>query len=292
MRAALVLVSVYVIAGCQSVGPQASRAETVAKLPSSDYVALPRLAEDLHLGYHGVGDGFIELSAPPDNVMLVADSRRALVNGRTVSMEQPCLRRGEQYVLSTADARRVSVTLASMRSSRVEPEPLPDPLVTPHRAPLLPAHLRPAAAPRPWRYIVIHHMAAAEGSAAAIHRIHLRRGYDGLGYHFVIGNGTQTADGLVQVGYRWTRQIHGAHARVREGDDNRWNRFGIGICLVGDFRHTEPSDAQIDSLVALVQRLQAAYGIRSEDVVPHDSIKATLCPGPQFPWEEFHSFLR
>ena len=290
MRAAFALLVLFGIAGSQSVGPQ-PREETEAELPASHYVALPRLAEDLDLGYHG-GEGFIELSTPPDNVMLVADSRRALVNGRTVSMREPCLLRGDEYVVTTSDAALVRTALQRMRSTRVEPEPLPNPHVEAPPSASLPVHLRPAAPARPWRYIVIHHMAAQVGSAAAIHREHLRRGFDGLGYHFVIGNGTQTADGLIQVGYRWEKQIHGAHARAEKNDDNRWNRFGIGICLVGDFRHNAPSPSQMDSLVTLVRRLREAYDIGAHDVVPHDRVKNTLCPGPEFPWADFQSRIR
>ena len=130
-------------------------------------------------------------------------------------------------------------------------------------------------------------MAAPTGSAAVIHRLHLKRGMDGLGYHFVIGNGTITPDGQVEVGYRWKNQTHGAHARVRAGDDNRWNEYGIGICLVGDFRYAQPSPRQMENLVRLVRALRATYGVRVSNIVPHAKVKPTICPGPKFPWDEF-----
>ncbi len=139
---------------------------------------------------------------------------------------------------------------------------------------------------------MIHHQAAAQGSASVIHRAHRRRGMDGLGYHFVIGNGSETGDGQIEVGYRWRRQVHGAHARVTPGDDNRWNNYGIGICLVGDFRYTAPTQQQMNSLVKVVRHLQRRYGISPSRVVPHDFIKPTICPGPRFPWAEFHALLR
>ena len=111
---------------------------------------------------------------------------------------------------------------------------------------------------------------------------------DGLGYHFVIGNGTFTGDGEIEVGYRWRKQIHGAHARVRAGDDNRWNNYGIGICLVGDFRYTAPSERQMAALVRLVRQLRRTFNIPCTRIVPHDFVKPTICPGPKFPWAEFH----
>jgi len=83
---------------------------------------------------------------------------------------------------------------------------------------------------RNWRHIVIHHSATATGSAASFDREHRERGWEGLGYHFVIGNGTGTGDGQVEVGYRWRNQQRGAHAGNLE-----YNEYGIGICLVGDF---------------------------------------------------------
>ena len=40
-----------------------------------------------------------------------------------------------------------------------------------------------------WKGIVIHHSASAYGDAAHEHKYHLSRGWDGLGYQFVINNG-------------------------------------------------------------------------------------------------------
>ncbi len=53
-----------------------------------------------------------------------------------------------------------------------------------------------------WRYIVIHHSATNNGSAKIFDRYHREeKGLaDGLAYHFVIGNGTASKDGLVETG--------------------------------------------------------------------------------------------
>ncbi|MFQ5589758.1 MAG: peptidoglycan-binding protein, partial [Phycisphaerae bacterium] len=51
-----------------------------------------------------------------------------------------------------------------------------------------------------WTTIVIHHSATETGGASLFDRFHRKRGWDGLGYHFVIGNGTDTPDGLIEVG--------------------------------------------------------------------------------------------
>ena len=89
----------------------------------------------------------------------------------------------------------------------------------------LPSEWRPntAAMIRDWQWIVVHHAAQSSGDAASIGRVHRDvNKWDGLGYHFVIGNGTQSGDGEIEVGFRWREQREGAHARVRAGDDNRW----------------------------------------------------------------------
>src|SRR5690349_17176054 len=44
----------------------------------------------------------------------------------------------------------------------------------------------PPVAPRAWKWIVIHHSASPSGSAAVFDREHRERGFDELGYDFVI----------------------------------------------------------------------------------------------------------
>ena len=295
MRTVLAVATIALfMTGCQTAAraKSAPPEERHAMLPHSGFVTLPHLADDLALYYRGDRGSFIELSNTPDSVLFTVDRREVLVNGREVQLGYPCMRRGDEFVVATRDADEVRRTLGEMRLAyaRSRPDPLPVVVAPPPRAADdLSREWLPQAAPRAWRYIVIHHMAAPTGSAAVIHRLHLKRGMDGLGYHFVIGNGTITPDGGVEVGYRWRRQTHGAHARVRAGDDNRWNEYGIGICLVGDFRYTAPSPQQMESLVRLVRGLRSTYGIRVQDIVPHAKVKPTICPGPRFPWGEFIS---
>lgn len=290
MRGGLALVLlVFVPCACVSRRPHVTP-ETEAALPSRAFVSLGSLADELNLYYRGEQSGYIELSDPPDNIVLVEGGRRALVNGQSVPLEAPCQLRGSEYVMASADAAKVSRTLEAIRSRReaARPAPRPEPRVA-RSTPYLRAEWRPPVKARPWTHIVIHHSAAERGDAAFIHLIHKHKGADGLGYHFVIGNGTLSGDGAVEVGYRWRKQIHGAHTRVRQGDDNRWNLYGIGICLVGDFRAHAPSRKQMDALVALVRELQATYDIPASRVVPHRAVKPTICPGPRFPWEELQA---
>ena len=143
---------------------------------------------------------------------------------------------------------------------------------------------KPLGEERPWRYIVIHHSATATGSATEFDRMHKAKGWDELGYHFVIGNGTGTGDGEVEVGSRWPKQKHGAHTKVTGHPE--YNDVGIGICLVGNFDVTHPSEAQMQSLARLIRFLQDRYGIPRSHIYRHGQLKATDCPGRNFDYAD------
>ncbi len=133
---------------------------------------------------------------------------------------------------------------------------------------------------RAWRWIVIHHSATPTGSAGKFDRDHKSKGWDELGYHFVIGNGTLSRDGQIEVGPRWPKQKWGAHAK---SSDNRYNEFGIGICMVGNFDVVRPSAKQQQSLARLTAYLMKTYNIPADRVLGHSETgRATDCPGKLF----------
>lgn len=136
--------------------------------------------------------------------------------------------------------------------------------------------LIPRVAPRPWKYIVVHHSDTPDGCAARFDRAHRAKGWNMLGYDFVIGNGTESGDGLIEVGPRWPIQITGAHTGT---PDHKFNDYGIGICLVGNFEVTRPTARQMDSLARLVAYLQKTYNIPSKNILGHRDCKPTRCPG-------------
>jgi len=140
---------------------------------------------------------------------------------------------------------------------------------------------------RPWRYIVIHHSATQRGSAALFDKWHRAKGWDELGYHFVIDNGDGGPDGGIEVGRRWRTQKWGAHCGGTP--NNEYNNYGIGICLVGDFSRRGASRRQLAALKRLVTYLAATYNIPADRVVGHcDAPNAsTACPGPRL-----HDYVR
>jgi hypothetical protein len=143
-------------------------------------------------------------------------------------------------------------------------------------APTGPAAWTPKVPPRSWRWIVIHHSATPSGSMAFFDKEHKAKGWDGIGYHFVIGNGTNSGDGQIEVTARWPQQKWGAHAKT---SDNRYNEYGIGICLVGNFDVERPTPAQAKSLTRLVAHLMQTYRVSPQNVVGHRDTKPTECPG-------------
>jgi hypothetical protein len=111
-------------------------------------------------------------------------------------------------------------------------------------APPAPAPGNPA-----FRSIVLHHSATHAGSAAAFDRNHRAR-LGGLAYHFIIGNGSGSADGEVETGYRWRDQLPGPHTKNLDV-----NNASIAICIVGDLQAAPPSRKQLAALLGLLGRL-------------------------------------
>ena len=121
--------------------------------------------------------------------------------------------------------------------------------------------------------IVVHHSATETGNAAFFRVLHrLVNGWNDIGYHFVIGNGSLSGDGEIEKGRALPFQ--GAHARGA-------NKDSIGICLVGNFNRTEPSSAQMEALVKVIRKLMADYSISSDSITLHRLVSgsSTECPG-------------
>lgn len=228
-----------------------------------------------------------------------------LIDGRSVAMGEAARRDGSSV---TIPASGVDAIRRAMAASRVAP-PVIQPLT-----PIGPVAVRfpgakaipsvakgaatagdpawlplPGAETRPWKWIVVHHSDDVSGCCSKYDACHRAKGWDECGYHFVIGNGSMTGDGQVEVTTRWPVQKHGAHAKT---PDNRFNDFGVGIVLVGDFeKGPGPSAAQYASLLRLTRWLMARYDISSDRVMRHGDAKSTACPGRNFPWSRYQRDL-
>ena len=142
--------------------------------------------------------------------------------------------------------------------------------------------------PRRWQYIITHHSAIDNGNAEAYHNYHLNEiGMEnGLAYHFVIGNGIDSGDGQVETGNRWKAQLDGGHVHTE-----KYNKIGIGICLVGNLEKHKPTRKQIEALHELIAFLRGAIKTDAIRYAVHreiDGIQHTVCPGKYFPIKDYH----
>lgn len=128
-----------------------------------------------------------------------------------------------------------------------------------------------------YRYLVIHHAAGPDNQTPdQIAAYHVNsRGWGGIGYHFVI-----TQDGKVfYVGDLTTARAHILNL----------NHLGIGICLTGSFIDgREPPQSQLNSTHELCAQILFRTPELSgtdgwEDVVGHQNLGSTRCPGDTWP---------
>lgn len=112
--------------------------------------------------------------------------------------------------------------------------------------------------------IIIHCSDSKWGDKNTIDKWHTQRGWNEIGYHFVINNGLikpsfylEALNGSIEIG----RDINkgGAHTIG-------YNNNSIGICLIGKNKFMKE---QIFSLVELVVDLMGKYNISLENVLGH-----------------------
>lgn len=148
---------------------------------------------------------------------------------------------------------------------------------------------------RRWQFLVVHNSGTRQGNARIFdyYHKHVRKMQNGLAYHFVIGNGTSSGDGEIEVGSRWLRQINGGHVH-----SDYLNNIALGICLVGDFNRDQPTRRQLAACEELINYLRRRCGkaVNGRDMVvkPHRDINPprwpTDCPGDDFPYGWFRRF--
>jgi hypothetical protein len=83
--------------------------------------------------------------------------------------------------------------------------------------------------------------------------------------HFIVSDGQQA----IATTELWKRQIDGYHT-FAPGND--WNADSIGVCFVGDLNNATLDTQQFNNLMALMQRLQYDFKVRSERVYLHSEL--------------------
>lgn len=85
---------------------------------------------------------------------------------------------------------------------------------------------------------------------------------NGIGYHFVIGNGRNLTDGQIRTCPRWRSQKPASSAYGKDlGNDGT-----LVICVVGDTKRSRVTDDQSQSTSALVKRLAEQFSIPANRV--------------------------
>jgi hypothetical protein len=119
---------------------------------------------------------------------------------------------------------------------------------------------------------IVHHAGSGERVqpyparyAKSVARWHIRRGWAGIAYHFVIVAKTDGNAAILKVGRADTVRPHSGNRSI--------NEHSYGIMLSGNnVKDDLPTDAQVEALWWLLSRL----GVR---VRPHKHIVTTWCPG-------------
>lgn len=191
------------------------------------------------------------------------------------------------------EASKPQATVESVASApQAAPVLEPDP--EEQRVALLRARLSEAIGtgqPRGWKSIVFHHSATTKGDLAAFDQYHRTHFGDpnGVKYHFVIGNGSYSGDGEIEITDRWRRQILAAHNHYPENAPD-----SLAINLVGNFEEGAPTAAQFKAAVRLARVLCETYGLSAEDIRTHRIVDrdCTLCPGKHFPYEDIRAAVQ
>lgn len=124
--------------------------------------------------------------------------------------------------------------------------------------------------------IIVHCSATQEGKdldAAEINKWHLKRGWDGIGYHYVV-----LLDGVIEYGRSIYKQ--GAHVKGE-------NEGSIGICYIGGVESKRGSNGewiakdtrtpeQKESLLLLLKTLKKMHP--EATIHGHNEFAAKSCP--------------
>ena len=102
--------------------------------------------------------------------------------------------------------------------------------------------------------IVIHCSATREGQdfrAKDIDRMHRQRGFNRIGYHYVID-----LDGTIEAGRPTT--MEGAHCNTKGLSAQSYNKHSIGICYIGGLdKNGKPADTRTDEQKKALRKLVA-----------------------------------
>ena len=121
--------------------------------------------------------------------------------------------------------------------------------------------------------IIVHHSGGTDANplldtsnqtAQIIEQYHLSKGWEGLGYQYVIHKNGDVWKGRPE-------HYHGAHTVGHNNDS-------IGICLVGNFDATLPTKEQETALKGLITDIRGRYNV-GDNIYPHRKYAQKTCYG-------------
>ena len=131
-------------------------------------------------------------------------------------------------------------------------------------------------------HIVIHTSDSRWASVKEIREWHLARGFNDIGYHYVILNGYEAGfkgkkrdeytDGAIRLGRN--ALLNGAHAPG-------YNKRSIAVCLVG--KHGKYTEKQLAACKALTVSLIDRYTVPVSNVIGHFETKSGKRQGKTCP---------
>jgi N-acetylmuramoyl-L-alanine amidase len=135
-------------------------------------------------------------------------------------------------------------------------------------------------------YIIIHHSKSELDFPAFIRFRHMYlRGWEDIGYHYLVGNGRLlTKNGRVYAGR--PEENVGAHAIG-------YNKNSLGICILGNFDRRYPELTQTSGLIKLLADKIRKYKIPAKNILGHHEIAGVnkSCPGKHFDMDYLRAIL-
>ncbi len=118
--------------------------------------------------------------------------------------------------------------------------------------------------------IILHHP-VMNGSVKDVNRVHLDRGFNGIGYHLYVRK-----DGSIWLG----RPLVMKGAGIRP-DGKYSNANTLHICAEGNFMVDEMDEVQLNGVIEAIQYVRKVYG--NIPAFPHKAVNNTDCPGDNYP---------
>jgi len=117
------------------------------------------------------------------------------------------------------------------------------------------------------KFIVIHHCQRDVDSPKEIKKRHLARGFEDIGYHYLIGKKGKLYKAR-------NEKFQGAHVF-------KHNKNSIGICLIGNLDKKLPTKKQIQTLIKFLKNKTKKLKIPVKNILGHKEFPNVIktCPG-------------